>query len=160
MICTMSTYEKLAIILAGVALLWSIIYAVFNEIQKWRDRKPKITVELAVVQIPGVFSGNPRLLTITVRNKGEQLSILNSINLRLSGIEKLLFINNPRSHYSFPYELKPGDSYECWILKEDLTKKLPEIERQGKIEIKAEIGDKAGGDYKSKPFLLDLSKLD
>ncbi len=155
----MSKYESLAIILAAIALGWSIIYAIYNEIRRWRNRKPKIKVQPSYSVIPALFPSNPTLLKITIKNRGERLSRLNRISLVLQdGPKKTLLISQPRSDQPFPYELTPGDSYSCWVLKDDLRENA-EIAYWDMKRVRVDVGDMAGWTYRSLLFTLDLSKL-
>ncbi len=150
----MSTTE----ILTAIVAVYGALLATFTLVVQQREKRRKIKVKLRLGFLGGAQGDTTDIIIMEAANSGLVPVHLSSCCFHLPETKKQLIA---RFSYDkeMPITLAPGESVQAWMLSEKFVEAVRKEGNQTEVKVAAKFSNKAGGEYSSKPEVLNLEKM-
>lgn len=144
--------------IVAVCAIGALLLTLFQEWRRFRSSSPHVRVTLLKGTFESVEQRSGQYFFVKAANTGERsVTISSAATVQLPNGRKLAlpFAN---SSVTFPHELAPGKSCQCWISFKQLAQALDRAGYSDRCDLVGMYTDQVGNVYKSKPFEIDVAK--
>ena len=143
-------------IITTIIAAYGALLATYTLVAQLRGKKPRIRVKASMGFLEfGSYGTSDAMVFLSAQNVGHKAVTLSSKGLLLPKKGRL-FLLNPKSDVSFPYELLPERDCRVWIEARQLATDLKSRGFSGRVRLVGYYGDQADRIHKSKPFKFDV----
>lgn len=148
-------WERIGILSALVFGLFGTILSLKQELDRQRDRKPRLTVEIGWGVISHPLVGTPATCNLTIRNGGALPAKVTGIHFEAPKSDKKMIHIRSLAHLNLPFSVPSGDSTEWPQRISDFKDFVEEVGLSYPCKFRGVVRLATGAEFRSKWLKLD-----
>lgn len=115
-----------------------------------------VTLKISIIKCDIRTGLSPYGLSLIVNNVSQRTVIVTSFGFIPQIPDKAFWIEE----VTFPYPLKPNESFDITLQSRDVAKELIKLGFKGVVDLTVFFKDEQNKSYKSKPYEFDIEKVE